>query len=129
MGLNPFASQGLVNENSYLNLTENKYNTDSTNRLTILYNTKIGTYYAVNSAEDFSSQLVPAPSSVKTQAGVVIPSRSTVTNNYNQFLDNKTFDPSNTDGYSTTDAISRVNYDNSYSVYFLYFQIVFLHLS
>jgi hypothetical protein len=84
-----------------------------------VYNTKIGTYYAVNSAEDFSSQLVPAPSSVKTQAGVVIPSRSTVTNNYNQFLDSKIFNPLNTDGYSTTDAISRVNYNNSYSVYFL----------
>ena len=41
MGLNPFASQGLENENSYLNLTKNEYNTDSTNRLTILYNTKI----------------------------------------------------------------------------------------
>ena len=37
MGLNPFASQGLENENSYLNLTEIEYNTNSTNRLTILY--------------------------------------------------------------------------------------------
>jgi len=84
-----------------------------------VYNTDIGSYYAVNSAEDFSSQLVPAPSSVKTQAGVVIPSRSTVTNNYNQFLDSKIFNPLNTDGYSTTDVISRVDYNNSYSVYFL----------
>lgn len=42
MGINPFATQGLINENSYLNLTQTEYNTELTNRLTILYNTKIG---------------------------------------------------------------------------------------
>jgi len=42
MGVNPLAAQGLINENSYLNLTKTEYNTELTNRLTILYNTKIG---------------------------------------------------------------------------------------
>ena len=42
MGINPLAAQGLINENSYLNLTKTEYNTEETNRLTILYNSKIG---------------------------------------------------------------------------------------
>ena len=49
MGINPLAAQGLINENSYLNLTRTEYNTEATNRLTILYNTKIGSENPRNS--------------------------------------------------------------------------------
>ena len=56
MGVNPLAAQGLINENSYLNLTQTEYNTEPTNRLTILYNTKIGSEN-INTSEFIDSEI------------------------------------------------------------------------
>ena len=57
MGLNPFTAQGTLNENSYLNLTKTEYNTLQTNRLTILYSTKINNI-GVGSSDYVDSVLV-----------------------------------------------------------------------
>ena len=50
-----------------------------------LYNSVANTYYAVNSAEDFSRTQVYYTGSNKAD-GVIIPSRSAVTNEYDKFL-------------------------------------------
>jgi hypothetical protein len=74
-----------------------------------LYNSVANTYYAVNSAEDFSRTQVYYTGANKAD-GVIIPSRSTVTSDYNSFLTGP-LNPSATAGYQPYSARRRDNYN------------------
>jgi len=84
-----------------------------------LYNNVANTYYAVNSAEDFSRTQIYYTGLNKAD-GVIIPSRSTVTSDYDSFL-NGSLNASNNDGYTTYNARRRDNYNLSpiNNIYFL----------
>ena len=82
-----------------------------------LYNNVANTYYAVNSAEDFSRSLAYYTGQNKAD-GVIIPSRSTVTSDYDSFL-NGTLNASNDEGYTKYLARRRDTYTSIDDIYFL----------
>ena len=84
-----------------------------------LYNNVANTYYAVNSAEDFSRSLAYYTGANKAD-GVIIPSRSTVTSDYDSFLHGN-LSASNVEGYTKYSARRRDNYNASpiTEIYFL----------
>ena len=82
-----------------------------------LYNSVANTYYAVNSAEDFSRTQVYYTGSNKAD-GVLIPSRIAVTSDYNNFLTG-TLNPTVTAGYQSYSARRRDTYASIANIYFL----------
>lgn len=83
-----------------------------------LYNNVANTYYAVNSAEDFSRSLAYYTGQNKAH-GVIIPSRSTVTSDYDSFLTGP-LSATNDETYQTYPAIPRNGYSPVITnIYFL----------
>ena len=85
-----------------------------------LYNSVANTYYAVNRAEDFSRTQVYYTGANKAD-GVIIPSRSTVTSDYNNFLNvYVSLNATNDETYQTYPAIPRNGYSPVITnIYFL----------
>jgi hypothetical protein len=83
------------------------------------YNTQVGTYYAINSSEDFSNQKIYDTTGISAEKFVRIPDRNDVTSVYNTNISSKNFSPTIQESISSTTALKRTNYTSVSNLYFL----------